>query len=320
MELASGLFRRALKSAYGLADSVRESIVNFNHDIEKPAQLAQQHHDLYIEVNDFLDNNEVDDEWPDWAMVNTFLSKYRELNDSTTIAEKVRGLIEAKAMFSRGEGYDAELAAYYPDEYGKAIPSRGVWVMPVREIPVEEKFRPGLYNAYYAKPAYTPVEFSIGEGKPKIVKMRRLKARINVEAGEVMLLPHEYVVINNPADILQGVGEAKEYEMVRLGGIPDYDQAKVHYLGTRGVPAAQVYEMLLGDINTINYCYFRLRPEFFEQYDYIVSAMQKGIRYEMACKLWYHHKTGKPMFKVNIVKHATTKSKPGNGGKKRDST
>lgn len=316
--LAGGLFRRAIKRFYGFQNEVREAIINFNHDIEKPSQIEVQHRDLYREVDDFLANNEMDEDWPDWEMVNTFLGKYKDLTDTSSMAQKVRELIEAKAGWS-GPGYDAEVAAYYPEEYGKAIPSRGKWIMPIREIPVEEKFRPGLYNAYYAKPYYTPVEFAIGEHKKTVIRMRRLKARINVEAGEVMLLPHEYVVIDDTTSILQGVGEAKEYEMVRLGGTPDYDRAKVHYLGTRGVPAAQVYEMLLGDINTTNYCYFRLKPEFFEQYDYIISAMQKGIRYEMACKLWYHAKTGIPMFKVNIVKDATTKAKPGKSRKKTDS-
>lgn len=312
--ITGGLFGNVIRERRCALDyDLKAGMRTFLAEITKTTDITTAHAQLKEELDEHLAATEPYDEWEEWDLVNSFIKTYTELNDTRSINVKVREYVEGRAMYAgTGTAYDAEMMAFYPAEYGKDIPARGKWIMPIMEIPVEEKFKPGLYNVYYAKPAYTPVEIQIGE---KTAKIRRLKAKITVEAGEVMLLPHEYVVINNPTDILQGVGEGKEYEMVRLGGTANYDQAKVHYLGTRGVSEADVYQMLMGDLNSTTFCYFRLRPEYLEQYDYLISAMQKGIDYKMACRLWYHAKTGIPMFKLV---DATGKDRPRKSGKKAD--
>lgn len=317
MNWGEGLFGRTLKEArYRLNADMKESAARFIAVVKVKGEITDEHKQLYQDVLDFIENEEPDEEWTEWPLVNAFLGHYRQLNDTRRVGEKTREYIEARMGWCGNP--EAEMMCYYPEEYGRAIPSRGAWVMILREIPVEEKYRPGLYNAYYAKPSpiATDADISTG-GKPMIVSIKRHLAKIAVEAGEVMLWPYEYLVIKDPSDILQGTGQDKEYEMVRLGGTANYDAAKIHYLGTRGVSEDKVYSMLLGDINAINYCYFRLKPEYFEQYDYIVSAMLKGITYEMACRLYYRHKTGKPMFKL-VTTNATSKPKPSKGRKKGD--
>jgi len=311
----TSLFSKALRSRrYHPGEDVVSGMEAFM-EVKSKAGITEAHTQLRQYIQDFIENEEPPDDWELWESVRSFLQHYEQLTDTRAIDEKVREAIEARAGW--GHDYTSEMMCYYPEEYGRFVPPKGAWIMVLKEIPVVEDYRPGLYNAYYAKPAPLVNNITVGMGKgEKTVPVKRHRVKIAVEAGEVMLWPYEYSVIKDPHDILQGAGTDKEYEMVRLGGTANYDEAKVHYLGTRGVTEADVYAMLLGDISSINYCYFRLKPEYFEQYDFLVSAMLKGITYEMACRLWYCKQTGKPLFNVKIVNDATSKPKPGKGRKK----
>lgn len=269
---------------------LRRQVLDFIHTRLSQEEVfrSKVYEELYNDVNEFLESHQsLDDEWKYWTEVQEFFNKYKLLTDRRSKADKIREIIEMRCQFGGSENWEAEMSAYYPEEYHKEIPKKGCWIMIIRVPYVEEQYRPHQYGVYYAIPEWT-------KSRLESYEIRRLKAKINTEAGEVMVLPHEYIIVRDIKDVVEGVG--KEYDIVKLGGSAAYDAEKVYYLLTRGVPMEEAYQLLLGDIGSINFQYFKLKPEAFEAYDFLIGAMQKGITYEMAQRLWYHKCTGTPLF------------------------
>lgn len=288
----STLFGHTLVHGYADREYIpyREDVLRFLK--EKPRKKeANKFSDIYEAVFDILDNHaSLGDEWTYWVEVQEFLKLYKELSDTRSRDDRLRSILEERAMFSGN--FEAEMSGFYPQEYGKLIPGTGCWIMVLMVVPVAENVRPQLYGVYYALPEWVKSDIRL---ETMVLKTKRLKARITTEGGEVMLHPHEYCIVHNIDDVLSGIGT--EYEIIKLGGQAAYDEEKVYYLLTRGVPIEETYRLLLGGVGSINFQYFRLLPEAFEMYDFLIPAMQKGISYDMACRLWYHKQTGTPIFK-----------------------
>lgn len=286
----------------GYMRNMRADVLKFNESKLKPEDVFvdKEYASLYDKINNYLENTGMDDDSVYWEEIQFFIDKYKALTDQRSKTQKIRDYIEQKAQFGGSYGYDAEMSAYYPEEYGKLIPKKGAWIIIIRDLPVEEKMKPSLYGVYFALPEYTIHKAPITE---KIeYPIRRMKAKINTANGEVMVLPHEYHIVQEIADVIAGTGPDGEYEMVKLGGDATYDDAKVHYLLTRGIPKEETYKLLLGNVGTINFCYFRIKPECFEQYDFIMSCLFKGIDLKMANRLWHHKVTGTPLFTLKKTK------------------
>jgi hypothetical protein len=238
-------------------------------------------------IEDFPQN--FDELEPNEAKIVTdFLKFYFDLFDDRTKRAKIDDFIDAKLTFNVGN-YHAERAKYYPAEYGKEIKKKGEWIMLLRVLPVQKQWQNEKYDIYYAVP--TPSRMRLGEG----IVVPYYKVQIVINGQEVCVWPHEYVPYNI-SEVLEGVGT--QWVFHRLGGTPNYDVAKVHYLGTRGISKEQVYQMLMGAIQSLNYCYYSLVPEAHEYFDHVIDCLSKGIREEMIERIWLSKQTGKPLFNV----------------------
>lgn len=193
---------------------------------------------------------------------------------------------------------DPHLHIYFPEDYDKDLPRTGGWIMPVFDG-YNDHFQVERFGVYFAKPVYKKEEFEVNHhGK---LQARSLKAKIYTNAGEIMLYPYEYIRIKDIQDVLVDVGRV--YEMVQLGGGANFNEHKVHYLGTRGVDMTAVYMMLLNSINSMDFCYFKLMPDYVEYYTFYMDCLDRSIRPELIDRLWHCKQTGKPLFNIKEVKH-----------------
>jgi len=275
-------------------------IRTFPIDIKDKAHITEEYEDLKERLEAVFDNPALSDQLDeeDEKAASNFLNHWKFLYDERTNQEKIRETIQNFCLYSGGS-YDSEMAHYYPEEYNKKLPKGGGWIIVTTDIPVAPANKPHLFGVYFAKNAsrskYITVEFI---NNP--VHFQYYMVQITTEAGDVSLNPHEYMIVSDMKEILGSVG--KEFDMIKLGGDTNYDQAKVHYLATRGIPQYEAYDMLLGSVNSTKFAYFKLRPECEEMYTFFFDCYARGIRPEMAERLWAHKLSGKPLFKVRYMK------------------
>jgi hypothetical protein len=282
----SGRFGLFGKDKY-LQEPERLAIIDFCGNIKDKEQVTPAHKELkeridYL-VGEYYDNID-EKEQPE---VERFLKHYFDLFDDRSKREKIDALIEGRLRFLTGsiEGRTSERQRYYPSEYGKELPKKGAWVMLMIVLPIESKHRNNKYDIYYAVPK--PERSRLGDG----IIVPYYKVQVVINGQEVGVWPHEYVPYNI-SEVLEGVGT--QWVLNRLGGTPNYDPAKVHYLGTRGVTQEQVYKMLMASIKSLNYCYFSLVPEAHEYFDHMIDGLQRGIRPEMLDLIWEKRLAAKP--------------------------
>jgi len=187
--------------------------------------------------------------------------------------------------------YEAEHSRFFPEKYNKDLPKKGGWVM-IIEMP-GTVVKPILHSVYYAIPVITKQVMHIYGDKK--VEYNMYKAKIITEEGELCIWPHEYMKV--PIDaVLAEVGNS--FDKIPLGGTPAYDLSKVHFLAMRGVSQVETYKILLKSVNSMNHVYFKIRDEAVEFWDFYIEALQKGIRPEMALRLWDCKVNDKPLFKI----------------------
>lgn len=283
-------------------NEILEEIAEFHRSVKKPADLDEDHDDLEERVKDFRGqwDDKIENDEDLVEALSNFESWFKQMKDPKSKFELLHAAIEGKISVmeamtrSWGKTYNSEHQKYYPEEHGKKLPKAGGWVMILPEkIPVQ--YSPEQYTVYFAKPDPTTQE--ITPQFSETVKVPYYRVRITLEQGDLHLWPHEYVIITDITEIMKEVGT--QYELVRLGGDTNYDSAKVHYLGTRGIGQSEVYEMLLGSVNSTTFCYFKLvDPKTREYYTFFFDCMDRGIRPEMVDRLWHCQQTGEPLFKV----------------------
>jgi hypothetical protein len=281
---------------------ILEKIRVFLLEIKKPKDLKNTHTELYNEIKEFEeswdDKIEDDENLPE--ALGKFYGWYQQLKDPKSKFELLKKALESRMQLMEGQTgswgrtYNSEHQKYYPEEHGKKLSKAGSWIMIVPErIPVEHS--PEQYTIYYAKP--DPLSQEMEVEFAETFKVPYYRVRITTDHGDLNLWPHEYVMINDIREIMSEVGT--NYELKRLGGGANYDSSKVHYLGTRGIGQADVYDMLLGAVNSTTFCYFKLtNPETREYYTFFFDCMDRGISPNMVGRLWECKKTGKPLFKV----------------------
>lgn len=289
-----GLFTR---TQY-LQPAEKMAMSSFISEIKDKKQVTKEHHELKdaidLQMEEYPDNVE-DDEV---ELVTKFQQHWFNLHDDTTKRFRAEKIIDNLLCMSHSrEDMLAEEQKYYPEKFGKNLPRKGGWVLMLKIVPVEEKYRNELFDVRYAVPIPNKKVLHDEGGKPIVVPY--YKAQIQVNGQEVTIWPHEYVPYDIK-EVLEGVGH--QWEFVRLGGSTNYDEAKVHYLGTRGISRDKVYELLMGSIQSLDYCYYKLHPDAHEYFDFVISCLERGIRSEMIDRLWHSKVTGKPLFKVVEVK------------------
>lgn len=305
--MINSLFDDAFTGLFGRKQGLSEEEEDEINDLLacKDEDDALDYKEVYDRLPSILDRLDEDTHRQDIDKVEKALKHYRLLTDNRSLAEALDDVIESICTFAgSGMSYLGEHMRYKPAEHGRDLPKNGGWIMVTEVLPVEEKLRPIPYSVYYAKPApvmkEVPVDATLTRSK-KIVKVPYYKVRIATENGEVHLWPHEYVVMRDPNALLAEVGNS--FDMIRLGGDANYDDAKVHYLSTRGVDSGGVYKLLLGSLNSTNHVYFKIREgEPREFWEFYIDALHKGLDPRMAIHIWERQKAGLPLFNVQIVK------------------
>lgn len=284
-----------IESAQDFIESItdKEEISDSDKELKERLEKA-----LEDDKNDLITESEI-------KTIEKFVLFWQSLHEDRSLDERFEDAVESQCYLFGGMGIDgeSEMMRYYPEKYNKKLPKNGGWII-VTSIPgVVVEAQPELFGVYYAKAVPIKKQISVAEfARNRIRVYDYYKVKINTLFGELCLWPHEYSLISNIDDVLDGVGE--EYEMVKLGGDTNYDQSKVHYLGTRGISQAEVYQMLMGSINSTTFAFFRLASqEYKDYYQFFFDCTNKGIRPDMVPRLWESQQTGKPLFKVKYVKH-----------------
>lgn len=271
----------------------------FPNDVDDKEKITEQHEDLHERLEQLLDSKAIDDvEEEDIKHITEFLSHWDFLYDDRTNKDKIADAIDNMCNMQGwgGPHPDIERMHYYPEEYGKKLPKTGGWIIIIEDVPVNAAHRPEKFGVYFAIDKSKPKELKI-ENIKKPVQLKYYMVEVNINGEPVSLNPHEYALVTDMQDVLDSVGT--EREMIRLGGDANYDSPKVHYLGTRGIPKSDVYNMLLGNVNSTKFAWFRLYPQYHEMYQHYIDCYAKGITQAMADRIWHCKQTGEPLFKVN---------------------
>lgn len=162
----------------------------------------------------------------------------------------------------------------FPEEYGKAIPEGGGWIMLLVSVTVGRQVDaastkvvtvPHL-SLWYAMPHVSNSRVLLHDLGIKRRKEREYvhlqQAVINTPDGAVHIWPHEYQKV----DITKFL-EFCEEDGLRIHYLSDearVDEEALFYLRTRGIAKAEAQRMLLGTLTNPNYCYFTFAPELAE--------------------------------------------------------
>lgn len=146
---------------------------------------------------------------------------------------------------------------YFPEEYGKAIPDEGAWVMVLEEPHTElrSRFRIPLRSVWRAR------RHELNSGGFEGVAPKQ--AVIATPGGDLHLWPHEYSVMG---DVTFLVGQEPDVEMRRLGGEPVFSGELVDqlfYLQARGISRQEAALLLINGAVDPR-VYFVLAPELVE--------------------------------------------------------
>lgn len=277
---------------------------------EKNTDLPAEYSKVLFEISEacrteeFLSNFETDNkltELEKWRDLNSYIEENEiELSDTQAAAHSAICIYVLKNTFAgnQSELYaellekscyntmctpnvkaaEAQLMEYLPAAYDKKLPTRGGWILVAKPVTVEEKFRPVVYGIYFAKGYWKPDPRAQAIAKDYKIKLAnagsRYMIRINTGLSDVSLYPHEYILIKDIKEVFAELG--KSYEMVKLGGTPNVEEERVHYLLSRGISREKIYEKLLSTVNTVNYCMFHPTQKTIEDLDEIVNTRFKS--------------------------------------------
>jgi hypothetical protein len=187
-----------------------------------------------------------------------------------------------------------DYSTYFPEEYGKAIPDEGAWIM-VLDVPHTElssRFEVPVMSTWRAR------RHSCNFGHPQsgktVLPFTPQQAVISTPGGDLHLWPHEYTIIS---DVSFMIGAEPEFDMITLGGEPLFDDPvlaeRLFYIQSRGISRHEAGLLTLNDQQAPDFVYFVMHPE--------LAAMWEGV----GVPLWRHmvkhpRKDNKP-FKVKLT-------------------
>lgn len=298
MNAWGGLFKQQMRLSIEQKESVDKILGS------KDPEFIKGFEHIIKTIEEDLNELKNDDEHYDQALIDSVFEHYRKYTDDSTESEAIDNFIENRIDSIFTGTSKGEEERYYPERFNKRLPKMGGWIMVVDEIPVSEEARPVTYSVYFAKPDLIINKLKLEETfrrKSKEVSIPYYRVLITTENGtKLNLWPHEYIYIQNIDNVTEEVGNS--FEIVRLGGDTNYDNAKVHYLGTRGIDQSGVYRLLMNSINALDFMYFKILPgkptEFWTHY---IRCLRLGATPDMAIREWNMLEAGMTHYPIKII-------------------
>jgi hypothetical protein len=158
---------------------------------------------------------------------------------------------EKRALVGIGEC----LEDYFPEDYDKALPEEGAWIMLLMSVHVGKATTEGKAESV-TLPTVSP------SGRHGV---KRKKAIIQTPQGEVHIWPHEYTVVKDISPYLDMTEEEGVYIhfMHETGG---FDADKLLYIQSRGIPRGTAQRLLLPELKDPHFCYFTFHPAYSEMF------------------------------------------------------
>jgi hypothetical protein len=195
---------------------------------------------------------------PDWlAWREEMIAEHRE---------ELPKLIGARGM---------DPAVYFPEDYDKAIPEDGAWILVLEEPYTElrSRFRVPLLSMWKCRPH----ELNTGGGSIGVRGMQihfyPKQAVIATPGGDLHLWPHEYCIVQDPKTLMSMDGVT----IHSLGGEPVLDEDQLWYLMSRGIPRDQAVLLLLDQVGT-DYIYVTFPEDVTEQLDGVGQPLWRHIQ------------------------------------------
>lgn len=260
--------------------------------------------DTIKSVEEDLNELKNDEEHADLGFIEKAFAHYKKYTDDSTEREVIDNYIDLRCSSLYGGTGNHEEMRYRPEQFNKKLGPNGGWIMVIEDIPVSQENKPVVYSVYFAKPDVVYHKLTAEEThrrKAKEINVPYYRVTITIETGtKVSLWPHEYMRITDVNSVLEEVGNS--FEVVRLGGDANYDNAKVHYLGTRGVDQSGVYRLMMGAVRSPDFIFFRILPgKPTEFWHHFITCLQLGASPEMAMREWQMLEAGMTHYPVKII-------------------
>lgn len=188
------------------------------------------------------------------------------------LKEKHKDHIEEGCRF--GNEYRQNMEMYYPEDYGKAIPKEGCWIMVLdtHSFGKSDADNGTLWvkalSFFFAKTVVKNFDSDWMVGQ----KM----AQIITKQGEVLLYPHEYNVVDDIYKYYESFGDGINIiwlndKAEKEVGNPD----ALFYIRSRGIGLKEAYKMILGEIKDQNLLYLEAEDELLEIFNKRVPPKQE---------------------------------------------
>lgn len=140
-------------------------------------------------------------------------------------------------------------STYFPEQYGRAIPDEGCWILVVEEPLTElrDRFRVPPLSMWRARRH----ELSSCSLTVHGVEFAAQQAVIATPGGDLHLWPQEYVVAEHPMELATD----PDAELRSLGGEPVLDEEELFYLMSRGIGRHQALMLLFKEISSLDFVY-----------------------------------------------------------------
>lgn len=187
--------------------------------------------------------------------------EWKETDEGQEYARIQRLRVEDQCLANRDCFED-----YYPEDYDKALPEEGDWIILLMSIHVGKAT--GADNDNNVEAIIVP-HLSVWYALPGQASSANYAGRyprqaiIQTPQGEVRVWPHEYNIVDDITAYLSATEEEGVFIkfMNETGG---FDVDRVFYLMSRGLPRGEVQKMLLPELHDPYFCYFLMHPSYSE--------------------------------------------------------
>lgn len=187
--------------------------------------------------------------------------------------EKLRTILAQSICVPKQYDWELEYMTFYPEDYNRKLKPKGNWILILEDECVVSA--PKKYSIHYATPTAKRTDAYGGTHK-------RWLASIIVNNREVLMYPHEYIIIKDANLLLdmidRGVTMIEGSKSARL------DKNKVFYLKSRGFSQSDIYKILFKSISSKGFCHFQADGEM----AHLVDGMKKGVNPEFLIKIQKH--------------------------------
>jgi hypothetical protein len=180
--------------------------------------------------------------------------------------------------YLRSEGYASELELtkcqlagmgecvedYFPEDYGKALPEEGAWIMLLMSVHVGKLTTEG--KTEHVTVPHLSMWFALPTVSPSgCLDLKKKKAIIQTPQGEVHIWPHEYTVVKDLSKYLD-MTEEEGFYINFMSETEGFDMDKLLYIQSRGIPKGTAQRMLLPELKDPYFCYFTFHPAYSEAF------------------------------------------------------